>query len=87
MDPEAITQAGAGSGREAMRAMRVMTLTNAGRQGVKVNNQDLQWPIKNHVKRVQFTPRSIKSCQSFTSLARRREPCWAIVCWTGLRRS
>ena len=25
-------------------------------------------------------PRSIESCQSFTSLARRREPCWAITC-------
>ena len=32
-------------------------------------------------------PRSIESCQSFTSLARRREPCWAIACWTGLQRS
>ena len=27
-------------------------------------------------------PRSIESCQSFTSLVRRREPCWAIVYWT-----
>ena len=49
--------------------------------------QDRPWPIKNHVKWAQFTPRSIESCQSFTSLVRRREPCWAIVCWTGLRRS
>ena len=32
-------------------------------------------------------PRSIESCQSFTSLARRREPCWAIVYWIGFRRS
>ena len=32
-------------------------------------------------------PRSIESCQSFTSPARRREPCWAIACWTGLQRS
>ena len=30
-------------------------------------------------------PRSTEGCQSSTSLARRREPCWAIACWTGLR--
>ena len=30
-------------------------------------------------------PPSTESCQSSTSLARRREPCWAIVYWTGLR--
>ena len=35
-----MTQAGAGSGVEVMKAMVMMTLTNAGRQGVKVNNQD-----------------------------------------------
>ena len=39
-----------------MRAMVVMTRTNAGRQGVKVNHQDRPWPVKNHVKRAQFTP-------------------------------
>ena len=55
--------------------------------GVKVDHQDQPWPVKNHIKWAQFTPRSIKSCQSFTSLARRREPCWAIMCWTGLRHS
>ena len=43
--------------------------------GVKVDHQDRPWPIKNQVKRAQLTPRSIKSCQSFTSQARRREPC------------
>ena len=43
--------------------------------GVKVDHQDRLWPVKNHVKRAQLTPRSIKSCQSFTSLARRRELC------------
>ena len=30
-------------------------------------------------------PRSTESYQSSTSLVRRREPCWAIACWTGLR--
>ena len=30
-------------------------------------------------------PRSTESCQSSTSLARKREPCWATMCWTGLR--
>ena len=45
------------------------------------------WPVKNHIKWAQLIPQSIKSCQSFTSLTRRREPCWAIACWTGLQRS
>ena len=67
-----------------MRVMMVMTLTNTGRQGVKVDHQDRPWPVKNHIKWAQFTPGSIESCQSFTSLARRREPCWAIsmLDWT-----
>ena len=30
-------------------------------------------------------PRLTESCQSSTSLARKREPYWATVCWTGLR--
>ena len=29
-------------------------------------------------------PRLTESCQSFTSPARKREPCWATACWTGL---
>ena len=55
--------------------------------GVKVDHQDRLWPVKNHVKRAQLTPRSVESCHSFTYLARRRETYWAIVCWTGLRHS
>ena len=37
--------------------MMMMTLTNAGRQGEKVDHQDRPWPIKNHAKWAQFTPR------------------------------
>ena len=58
-----------------------------GRQGqkVRVEPQDRLWPEKNHAKGAQLTPRSTESCQSFTSLARKREPCWATACWTGLQ--
>ena len=48
--------------------------------GVKVDHQNRWWPVRNHVKWAQFTPRSTESCQSFTSLVRKREPCWAIAC-------
>ena len=53
--------------------------------GMKVDHQNRWWPVKNHAKRAQFTPRSTESCQSSTSLTQKREPCWAIACWTGLR--
>ena len=36
-------------------------------------------------KKAQFTPRLTESCQYSTSLAQKREPCWATACWTGLR--
>ena len=53
--------------------------------GVKVHDQNQWWPIRNHVKWAQSTPRLTESYQSFTSLIQRREPCWATACWTGLR--
>ena len=62
-----------------------MTLTNAERQGMKMHHQNHWWPARNHARRAQFTPRSTKSCQSSTSLGRRRELCWATACWTGHR--
>ena len=82
--PEVTTQAGAESGVKAAMVVMEMTQTNAGRRGMRVDHQDRSWPVKNHAKWAQLTPQSTKSCQSSTSLARRREPCWAIACWTGL---
>ena len=38
----------------------VMTLTSAGRQGVKVHCQNRWWLAKNPAKRAQLTPRSIR---------------------------
>ena len=64
--------------------MMMMTLTSAGRQGMRVNHWDHWWPAKNHTRRAQFTPRSTGSYQPSTSLDRRRELCWATACWTGL---
>ena len=40
---------------------------------------------KSHARRPQVTPRLTESCHPCTSLVRRREPCWATACWTGLR--
>ena len=36
-------------------------------------------------KKATVSPRLTGSCQYSTSLARKREPCWATACWTGLR--
>ena len=68
-----------------MTMVMMMTLTSAGRQGVRVDPQDRLWLVRNHAKGAQLTPRSTEGCQSSTSLARKREPCWATACWTGLR--
>ena len=35
-------------------------------------------------KKATGYPRLTESCQSFTSPDRKREPCWATACWTGL---
>ena len=55
--------------------------------GVKVDHQGKPWLARNHARRAQFTPQLTESCRSCTSLVRRREPYWAIVCWTGPRSS
>ena len=62
----------------------MMTLTNAGRQGVGMHHQSQWWLARSHARRAQVTPRSTESCQSSTSLGRRREPCWVTAYWTGL---
>ena len=69
-----------------MMTVMMMTLTSIGRQGMRVNHQDCWWPRKNHTSRAQLSPQSTESYQSSTSLTRQKEPCWAIVCWTGLQR-
>ena len=66
-----------------MMTMMKMTLTNAGRQGVKLHHHHW-WLARNHARRAQFTPRLTESCQSSTSLARKRELYWATAYWTGL---
>ena len=43
-----------------MTTVMVTTLTSTGRQGVKVHHQNRWWPAKNHAKRAQLTPRSIR---------------------------
>ena len=53
--------------------------------GAEMHHQNQWWPTKNHARRARFTPRLTGSCQYCTSPARKREPCWATACWTGLR--
>ena len=74
-----------GRKRGRMTTVTMMILTNAERQGVKMHHQNQWWLAKSHARRPQFTPQLTESCQSYTSLARKREPCWATACWTGLR--
>ena len=57
-----------------MTMMMKMTLTNAGRQGVGMHHQSQWWLARSHARRAQVTPQSTESCQSSTSLGRRREP-------------
>ena len=59
--------------------VKKMTLTSAGRQGAEMHHQSQWWLARSHARRPQVTPRLTVSCQSCTSLARRREPCWAIT--------
>ena len=57
-------------------AMVMMTLPSAERRA-KMHHQSQWWLARSHARRPQVTPRLTESCQSCTSLAQRREPCWA----------
>ena len=61
----------------------MMTPTSAERPA-KVHHQSQWWPTKSHARRPQVTLRLTGSCQSSTSLARKREPRWATAYWIGL---
>ena len=68
---------------EAGTTVVMMTPPSAERRA-KMHHQSQWWPAKSHARRPQVTPRLTESCQSFTSPARKRGPCWVTVCWTGL---
>ena len=55
--------------------MTMMTLTSAGRQGVKVDHRGRQWLIKSHASQAQLTPQLTKTCHLSISLTERRELC------------
>ena len=63
----------------------MMTLTSAGRQGVKANHQGRLWLVRSHTSQAQLTPQLIETCQFSTSPRGRRELSWAIVYWIGLQ--
>ena len=64
----------------------MMTLTSAGRQGVKADHRDRQWLVKSHASQAQLTPQLTETCHLSISLTERRELGWAIVYWIGLQR-
>ena len=68
---------------EVGTTMVMMTLPSAERRA-KMHHQSQWWLARSRARSPQVTPRLTGSCQSFTSPARKREPCWATVCWTGL---
>ena len=87
MAPVRVVRAEAGPearSKARMVMVMMMTLTSAERRA-KMHHQNQWWLTKSRTRRPQVTPRLTESCQSCTSLARRREPCWATTCWTGLR--
>ena len=47
----------------------MMTLTSAGRRGVKADHRGQQWFIKNHASQAQLTPQLTKTCHLSISLA------------------
>ena len=53
--PEVVIRVKAES-KVGTKTVMMMTLTSTGSQGVKVEHQDRPWPMKNHIKRAQFTP-------------------------------
>ena len=59
--------------------MVMMTLPSAERRA-KMHHQSQWWLARSRARSPQVTPRLTKSCQSFTSPAQKREPCWATAC-------
>ena len=62
----------------------MMTLTSAGRRGVKADHQGQQWLVRNHASQAQLTPQLTETCHLSISLTERRELGWAITYWIGL---
>ena len=49
----------------------MMTLTSAGRWGVKADHRGQQWLVKNHASQAQLTPQLTETCHIYIS--RRKE--------------
>ena len=86
--PSTSSRSAGGSGSKKQPGVMMMmmmkrTLTNAGRQEMGMHHQTRWWLARSHARRVQVTPQSTESCQSFISLDRRRELCWVTVYSTG----
>ena len=68
-----------------MTAM-MMTLTSAGRWGMRVDHRGSPWLVKSHAGQAQLTPQLTKTCHLSISLIERRELGWVIAYWIGLQR-
>ena len=74
--PVVRTWAGPKVKSEAGMTMVMMTLPNAERRA-EMHHPSQWWLARSCTRRPQVTPQLTESCQSCTSLTRRREPCWA----------
>ena len=68
-----------------MTTMMMMTLTSAGRWGMKADHRGRPWLVKSHADQAQLTPQLTETCQFSISLVERRELGWAIAYWIGLQ--
>ena len=63
----------------------MMTLTRAGRRGMRADHRGSLWLIKSHAGQAQLTPQLTETCHLSISLVERRELGWAIAYWIGLQ--
>ena len=63
----------------------MMTLTSAGRWGMKADHRGHLWLVRSNASQAQLTPQLTETYHLSISLIRRRELGWAIACWTGLQ--
>ena len=83
---DAVAQVEDSQASKVETTMMMMTLTNAGRREMGVDQRGCPWLIKSHASKAQLTPQLTETCQFSISLVRRRELSWVIAYWIGLQR-
>ena len=83
---EAVAQVEDSQASEVEMMTMMMTLTNAGRWEMGVDQRGHQWLVKSQASKAQLTPQLTETCQFSISLVGRRELSWVIAYWIGLQR-